>query len=66
MKTEGKWILIVLWMLIVAGCFTVVTATFCIGIHIGVRDMQKEAVKQGFAEYDSQTGKWQWKKNNGD
>ncbi len=37
-----------------------------IGLHLGLRELalqtlQQEAIEHGHAEYDSETGEWQWK-----
>jgi hypothetical protein len=31
------------------------------GVDTGVNRMQQEAIERGYAEYNSTTGKWQWK-----
>lgn len=37
---------------------------FASGIIYNSSIMKREAIKQGYAEYSSQTGEWQWKKLN--
>lgn len=32
-------------------------------LHLQIETIRKEAVEVGAAEYDSTTGKWQWKRN---
>lgn len=36
---------------------------FFIGFSVGHSTLRTEAVKQGYAEYNSTTGNWQWKTN---
>lgn len=39
----------------ISGCL------FLLGFIMGRGSMQSEAIKKGFAEYNQNTGKWQWK-----
>lgn len=32
-------------------------------LHLRIKTIRNEAVEVGAAEYDSTTGKWQWKRN---
>jgi len=32
-----------------------------LGFNVGEASIKEEAVQQGFAEYNSSTGEWQWK-----
>lgn len=33
---------------------------FGFGMHIKERSYQQEAIKRGYAQHNSQTGKWEW------
>jgi len=45
---------------IVAG-LVFIAIIFVIGLGVGTNAMRKEVLKRGFAEYNQQTGEWQWK-----
>jgi hypothetical protein len=45
---------------IVAGVLFLVFI-FVAGISVGANAMRQEVLKRGFAEYNQQTGAWQWK-----
>lgn len=32
-----------------------------IGLQVGSSHVKNQAIEQGYAEYDNQTGNWQWK-----
>lgn len=36
---------------------------FGIGMSVGASKVQTEAIDHGYAEYNSQTGDWQWKES---
>lgn len=46
------------------GCVLTIAAVLCffgVGVYVGIKYMQSEAVQNGYAEYNSQTGAWQWR-----
>lgn len=56
-----KIFLVVFTVFILSSMFI---AGLSIGWDIQGEKLKAEAVKRGFAEYDSKTGKWQWKQEN--
>lgn len=52
---DSVWPLSLIVLILFAACI------LC-GFGLGVRYMREDAVAQGFAEYDTKTAAWRWKK----
>ncbi len=59
MNSAGEYVGITMVILLLVGMGFLLG--FGIGNALNERRMEKEAIEKGYAEYNQQTGDWQWK-----